>query len=332
MGNPEQVGVAQQHEHPVEPRHLREFSRSSGTGWPELDWASSDGGPTMTLVRYRRLADAPPPERELLEVDEDGRGAGLAVHGRGDRPVRRGGRRTSTGLRAAVARARPRPTAPDRARRCRRTPPSSARGRRADRAASRRGRRWTGPWARARGARAAGRSTRRWTRPWPRSRASLAADGAVHLEHRGTGSCPWSSGRWRCEVGAAGGTAPRSRRRRVTGRPGSARVDAGPGWALDIAGRRSATRARRRLLVAVASFVAEDGRDLRAGGRSTATACRTDPASPGRRPRRGYAAGQLQVLAELGLDREPPELAVLALGRPDEVGHPDTAGPSAAAR
>jgi hypothetical protein len=26
----------------------------------------------MTLLRYRRLADAPPPERELLDIDEDG--------------------------------------------------------------------------------------------------------------------------------------------------------------------------------------------------------------------------------------------------------------------
>jgi hypothetical protein len=38
MGNPEVVGVGE-HEHPVEPRHLREFKSIVKNRWPELDWA-----------------------------------------------------------------------------------------------------------------------------------------------------------------------------------------------------------------------------------------------------------------------------------------------------
>ena len=39
--------------------------------------------------------------------------------------------------------------------------------------------------------------------------------------------------------------------------------------------------------------------------------------------RNGQVSSSVEVRAELGLDGEPAELAVLALGRPDEVGHRD---------
>jgi len=38
MGNPEQVGTGE-HEHPVEPRHLREFKAIVHNRWPDLDWS-----------------------------------------------------------------------------------------------------------------------------------------------------------------------------------------------------------------------------------------------------------------------------------------------------
>ena len=205
----------------------------------------------MTLVTYSRLAAAPPPERELLEVEPDGRAR--AWRSNGTVIGRFGGTAGDlAGLRAAVEEA------------AAGEPPAVA---------------VLPPGAALEIVETAGQTARLEARapvdgswaglvelcrreldaqvasPVAAIAGILGADGGFRLEHRGSESLSLELGAlavemvlWRDGAEAARG--------RVTG-AGFGRVDAGPGWTMQLAAP-AVDAWGGGTLVAVASFVADD--------------------------------------------------------------------------
>jgi len=205
----------------------------------------------MTLVTYSRLADAPPPERELLEVEPDGRAR--VWRSNGTAIGRFGGTAGDlAGLRAAAeeAAAGEPPTVGELppgaaleivaagARPARRAPPAAV----------------AGSWAQVvdlcRGELDAQVA-------WPVAAIAgvLGADGGFRLEHRGSETLPIELGALVVEVVLWRGGAEAARGR-MPGE-GLGRVEAGPGWSIQLAGPAVDLRGGGTL-VAVASFVADD--------------------------------------------------------------------------
>ncbi len=205
----------------------------------------------MTLVTYRRLADAPPPERELLELDPDG--SARVWRSNGPAIGRFGGTLDDVAaLRAAVASAAAAdPPAVG-------SLPSGAAVEVVD-AAGRTARLEArapveGPWAplveRCRRVLDA-----QVEAPLAAIAGVLDVDGGLRLEHRGTAVLPVELGAlavdftlWRDGAEAARG--------RITGSP-LGHAEAGPGWATTIPSPEP-DLAGSGTLVVVASFVADD--------------------------------------------------------------------------
>ena len=206
----------------------------------------------MTLVTYRRLADAPPPEREMLDVEPNGEARAWRSNGRAIGSF--GGPVADVAeLRAALDEAAgsdpPAVVA---------LPPGAAlevleTGGRTARLEARAP--VGGPWSRL------VELCRREIdaqvdAPLAAIEGVVGSDGGFRLEHRGTGTIPVELGSLVVDVvlwrdGAEAG------RGRMTG-DGTGHVEAGPGWtislpapAMDLTGGGT--------VVAVASFVAEDG-------------------------------------------------------------------------
>jgi hypothetical protein len=205
----------------------------------------------MTLVTYRRLADAPPPERELLAVEADGRAS--VWRSNGTAIGRFGGIVADLeGLRAAVvgAAAGAPPTVAT-------LPPGAAlevveAGGRTARVEARAP--VNGPWSRL------VEHCRRELdaqvdAPLAAIAGALGVDGVFRLEHRGSAPLPVELASLMLELvlwrdGSEAG------RGRVTA-DGLGRVEAGPGWSL-VLPAPEADLSGRGTLVAVASFVADD--------------------------------------------------------------------------
>jgi len=206
----------------------------------------------MSLVEFRRLADAPPPERELLAIEVDGAAVGWRSTGSS---VGRfaGAVGDLEGLRAAAAHAEEG------------EPPKAAElpadasvervvlgGRTASVEA---GLPVAGPWGPlVDGCRRA--LDELVASPVAAIAGSVTADGTVRLEHRGRDVLPVELGALRVEVvrwrdGAEAGRAG-------AGAAGQGRVEAGPGWSLDVAvpGWDASGGGQ---VVATATFVADDG-------------------------------------------------------------------------
>jgi hypothetical protein len=211
-----------------------------------------DAGVVTMLVEFRRLSDTPPPERELLEVADDGtatawRSNGAAI-GRFAGPVA-----DASDLRTFVAAAREAdPPEPGE------VPPGASvetieTGGATGRVVSRR--QVAGPWAPLVEACRAilGEIVES---PVAAIGLVLAADGGMRLEHRGTeplavelASLAGGLKLWRDGVQVGGGPARG---------PDADRVEAGPGWALELALSDLDTTGGG-ILVGEVTFVADDG-------------------------------------------------------------------------
>jgi hypothetical protein len=210
----------------------------------------------MTLVEFKRLADAPPPERELLVVEDDGRAVAWRSNGRAvgrfAGPVRNAG-----GLRAAAESAmQADPPAVDGPRADASVEVVTTAGRTA-RVAARRP--VEGPWS---ALVEACRSELDAITGSPLAAIAgvVLPGGRLRLEHRGTEPLPvelgalaatfklWREGRLAASASIPAGGAP--------GNLGS--LEAGPGWTLEL-GPDGLDLAGGGILAVEATFVADDG-------------------------------------------------------------------------